>query len=205
MAVETLIYNVLKDLTAWLRKRFSKPDPAETVRERASRKREFEENLRWIDDMDAYGEAIVRDISRVDSYPDIEQERKGISPWFRVGLIGLYHRGVEVGLRIEGLKYEPEHEAWRYSNYKGNEESDLSAFLIGRIPFEWIVDVDWEGDEYYGIPHIYCRFRSRRKEPYEELLFCEKRKTPYRPIYSKVASYDEVQKLSKKMRTGHYA
>src|SRR6185503_8446149 len=117
----------------------------------------------WIDDSVGYGEAIIRDVRRADLYPEVDRDRKGISPWFRVGLLGLYHRGLQVGLRIEGLCYDEPAGGWRYSNYKSGEKPDINAFLVGRIPFERIVTVDWDGDEYYGFPHVYCRFASKRK------------------------------------------
>jgi len=30
--------------------------------------------------------------------------------------------------------------------------------LTGCIPYENIESVDWEGDRYYSVPHIYCYF-----------------------------------------------
>jgi hypothetical protein len=43
-------------------------------------------------------DAIIHDVARVDTYPDIHGG-KGISPWFRCGLMGTYHRGVLLGLQ----------------------------------------------------------------------------------------------------------
>src|SRR5271168_1510919 len=37
-------------------------------------------------------DVVIRDMKRFDTYPDIT-EGKGISPWFRVGLVDTYHRG----------------------------------------------------------------------------------------------------------------
>jgi hypothetical protein len=99
------IYNAVKDFVLWVLKKVKKISPEEIVRARQKWKSEIEGNIRWIDNSVGYGEAIIRDVKRVDSYPNTDDTKKGISPWFRVGILGIYHRGLQVGLRIEGLKY----------------------------------------------------------------------------------------------------
>jgi hypothetical protein len=49
-------------------------------------------------------DVIVRDVDRVDNYPDTDDKSKGISSWFRVGLIDTYDKGILLGLRYGGLK-----------------------------------------------------------------------------------------------------
>ena len=89
---------------------------------------------------------------------------------------------------------------WRYANYETGEEGDVNAVLIGRIPYQNIAAVDWDGDEYYHFPHIYCYFDGERKQPYEELVFCiEKCNSGGRPFYVEIASNEQVRKLSKKL------
>jgi hypothetical protein len=51
---------------------------------------------------------------------------------------------------------------WRYPDYKHGEKGDINLILIGYVPYENIESVDWEGDEYYGEPHIYCHFDPQR-------------------------------------------
>jgi hypothetical protein len=48
-------------------------------------------------------EAIIRDLARVDAYPELDDRSWGISPCFKVETKGLYHRGLEVFLSIEEL------------------------------------------------------------------------------------------------------
>ena len=203
LGILSVAYEALKDALRWITKRWAKPDKSEIIKIRQRWKKEIEENLSWIGDVAGYGEVIIRDVKRVDKYPEVDETEKGISPWFRVGLIGIYHRGLQVGLRIEGLKFEESVGSWRYSDYKSGEESDLNAYVVGRIPFEKIVEIDWDGDEYYRIPHVYCHFDSKRKKPYEEVVFCERHEGSYRPVYEEVCKYDEVRRLSKKMKTGY--
>lgn len=198
------LYSAMKDFFRWFLKRTKKASTEEIIGARQRRKEEIETHLRWIDDSVGYGEAIIRDIKRVDSYPDVHEKGKGISSWFRVALLGTYHRGLQVGLRFEGLKYEEREEGWRYYDYKSGEIPDLNACLVGQIPFERIVNIDWEGDEYYSIPHIYCHFTSKRKEPYEALVFCEKKSLDRHVYYPEIATYENVRKLSKKLGKGFY-
>lgn len=204
LGIFSLLYNAAKDLVSFIFGRFKKIPPEQIIAHRQKMKREFESRLRWIDDNGGYGEAIIRDIRRVDSYPNIDEKDKGISPWFCVGILELYHRGLQVGLKYEGIKFDKKHNAWRLYNYR-EEKEDLIALIIGRIPFDEIVEVDWEGDEYYSIPHIYCRFNQRKNEPYEELVFAEEKKGTSGPIYTDLCNYNDVIKLSKKLKTGYFA
>ena len=199
------IYNAVKDTLSLIARRKKKLEPADAVKLRQKWKEEIESRLRWIDDTVGYGEAIIRDVKRVDSYPDTDDKNKGISPWFRVGLLGTYHKGLQVGLNIEGLVYDESELGWRYNNHKQNEKADLNAYLVGLIPFERIVSIDWDGDKYYYIPHIYCEFSGKRKEPYEGIVFCEKRQLDQHVYYSEIAKYEDVVKLSKKLKTGYFA
>ena len=193
------IYNLIKEGYGFINSR--KTRFARIIGIRQECKNEFESKLRWIDDTVGYSEAIIRDVKRVDYYPNVDEKSKGISPWFRVRLLGLYHRGIQVGLRIEAIEFDEEFGRWRTtSNYDCGQT--INAFLVGRIPFESIKNVDWEGDEYYGYPHIYCEFNQRRgREPYESLIFCEKKQTPgFRPFYEELASYDELRRNDKKYK-----
>lgn len=171
----SLIYGILKDLLKFVQSKQKGLSPEEIVKRRQKWKDEIKEKLQLIDDKVGYGEVIIHDVKRKDMYPEVEEKKKVISSWFRVGLLGTYHRGIQVGLGIEGLKYEKKNKAWRFADYKNKEEGDLNAYIVGLIPFEYIANIDWNGDEYYSCPHIYCHFLSKKKEPYEELILCEKR------------------------------
>lgn len=144
---------------------------AELVHHREKLRKEFDQELLKIRAEKLRRDVIIRDIDRVDGYPNTDDEDSGISSWFRIGILETYTRGIKVGLRWVGLT-ECEG-GYRYTDYKNNEEKEISALLVGEIPFESIVTVNWEGDEYYYFPHIYCYFNNNG-EPYERLFFCEK-------------------------------
>ena len=66
--------------------------------------------------------------------------------------------------------------------------------LAGRIPFENIEAVDWDGDEYYYFPHIYCHF-TNRKEPYESVDYYTEIQNPHRrPHYSELVNVKDVKR-----------
>lgn len=134
----------------------------------------------------------------LDCYPEGGNEGKGISAWFRVGLMGTYHRGILVGVRWETLNRLPNGGGWRLTDYAANETGEIKVILIGEIPYERIESVDWRGDEYYGCPHIYCHFDGPGRMPYQRLGYSEQRQNINGPpFYVDVALDEAVQKASK--------
>ena len=107
-------------------------------------------------------------------------------------------------MRVLGLKFDELANGWRGCDYKRGEESDLTAYKVGRIPFERIASIDWSGDEYYGVPHIYCRFSSPRKEPYEEIVVCRQQEINGTTYYSEIGKLDEIRRLTRKRGVEFY-
>ena len=50
----------------------------------------------------------------------------------------------------------------------------------------------------------FCHF-TYKKEPYEQVIYSEKNQGSGRLFYVDVCDYDEVIKLSKKLKSGYYA
>ena len=189
------IYTLTKDVWANFRGSRRRLSPSEVLALRQKWKGAFETHIAERHHNKLRKDVIIRDMKRIDSYPDT-LEGKGISSWFRVGLVGTYHRGILVGLNWGTLVEEAD--GLRFRNYKAEEQGDLKAMLIGRIPYENIESVDWEGDEYYGLPHIYCFF-TYKKEPYEGLSFYEEIVPPHGiPFFTELRSYESVRRRSRK-------
>ena len=194
------IYSLLKDAWGALRRRRRQLSPAQILELRQKWKPLFEEEIRKTHTQKLRKDIIIRDVKRLDNYPNVNEKAKGISPWFRIGLMGTYHKGILVGLRWGELTKHGEGDDWRYTDYKAGETGDLKVILIGYIAFENIEAVDWDGDEYYYFPHIFCYFDAKRKEPYEALVFCVERCNPGGlPFYREVTPYEKVRQLSKKL------
>jgi hypothetical protein len=94
---------------------------------------------------------------------------------------------------------------YRFTNYKAGEKGDVTAILMGDVPYESIEAVNFEGDEYYYFPHIYCYF-DFNDEPYERLWFCEKIDQPHgHPYFKELASYESVQANNPKDESLYFA
>ena len=188
-----LAYSILKDFRniLWGRRRTLTNSQRLALRQKW--KPQFEAKI-W----DTYrrklrSDVIIRDLRRVDTYPDLKKDEKGISPWFRVGLVGTYHRGILVGLRWGSLTKHEDGEHWRFTNHAAGERGDLKVVLLGSIPYENIDNVDWDGDEYYGYPHIYCFFTHHIG------FYTQTGMPDALPLYQEVASYRAVRQLSRKL------
>ena len=191
------LITVVKEVGGYVLRRFRKPDPVAVLESRAKWRTEFQRHLRERDASGTRGDSIIRDVGRMDKYPEVDEKSRGISPWFKVELKGLYHRGVEVFLRVESLVFVEDREAWRFGRY--DEPGAVNALLVGRIPFDVVRSVDWGGDEYYPFPHMYCDFSRRGGQPYEELVFYAAHEGTDGPNFMELAKLDAVKKLSKKL------
>jgi hypothetical protein len=118
------------------------------------------------------GEAIIVDVKRADQYPEPDECKKGraLSPWFKVGLKDLYHRGLEVYLHCPEKLIEDGQGGWRLAKNQKTEDG-ITAIRVGRIPFEFIERVDEHGDGAYGMPFIYCHFKGSGSQPYEKIVY----------------------------------
>jgi len=193
----SLFYRILKDLWTWIRGSQRRLSQSEITQARQKWKSEIEPTI-WKRRKEGLGlDVIVHDVRRQDEYPDIN-EKKGISPWFKVGLMGTYHRGILAGLEWTGLTLDGD--KWHRTDHQAGEKTDLTAILIGYIKYENIEAIDWDGDEYYSNPHFFCHFVKRRREPYEKLAYCDKRDLDDIVYYSELADYQDVKKNTKKRR-----
>jgi hypothetical protein len=195
------LYALLKDAGGLALRRFRKPDPVAVLEQRKKWRSEFELHLRKRDPSGTRGDAIIRDVGRMDHYPDIDDTSRRISPWFKVEMKGLYHRGVEVFLRVESLIFVEDREAWRFGSY--DEPGALNALLVARISFDVVRAVEWGGDEYYRCPHIYCDFSRKDGQPYDDLVFYAAHDGTDGPYFMEIARLDEVRKLSRRLGIKH--
>jgi hypothetical protein len=148
---------------------------------------EIEQNLRWskryIDrpatatqlatrsEVIHFEEVIIRNIRRMDKFPDIEADSMGISPWFKVDVLGFYDRGIEVFLSDSRSVVQKE-DGWRLLPRGEHPAGAIYTACVGRIPFEFIERIDWSrSDPYYYAPHFYCHFTGPLRGPYEDVVY----------------------------------
>jgi hypothetical protein len=144
--------------------------PAERVRHHDDLREKFKEEVARCRAQNLRKDVVIRHVNRMDHYPNAESAR-GISPWFKAGLLDTYHAGIIVGLGWEGL-IETEG-SWRKPDYQAGEKSELTVMLVGEIPYDFIESMNVDGDEYYYLPHIFCHF-ANRGEPYQRLYYAER-------------------------------
>lgn len=187
------IYRLLRDIYGYITRNQRKLSRSEIVDLRTKWKGEFENEIRERHFENLRSDVIIRDVNRVDEYPSLS-DKKGISSWFKAGLVGTYHRGIQLLLEWVPLVQEQDGN-WRYP--KSGEEPTLTAGLVGLVKFENIQQVNWDGDEYYGLSHIFCHFVENRKEPYEQLVYCDRRELDGWPYFTQLTTFEEVEKVSK--------
>ena len=170
--------------------------PSERVRHHDSLRQQFEDEIHRCRREKLRKDVIIRHVNRIDDYPNL-QETKGISPWFKVGLLDTYYKGIKVGLGWEGLLESPQ--GLRKADYKAGERGELNAMLTGEIPYDFIETMNVDGDEYYYLPHIFCHF-AHKGEPYERLFYTQKVDMGSGHTYWKeIATYEEVKLNSKEV------
>lgn len=137
-------------------------------------------------------DAIIRNVDRLDSYPNPDEKERGISPWFRIELVDTYERGIILCLGIGGLKECPG--GYRFVDHANREKSDRTALLMANVPYDSIEAVNIDGDNYYNYPHIYCYF-DFSGEPYERKWFADQIDLPHgHPYFKEIAEYADVSK-----------
>lgn len=168
--------------------------PAERVRHHDDLRQKFKEEITRCRAQNLRKDVIIRHVNRLDHYPNVSEARR-ISPWFKAGLLDTYHAGIIVGLRWEGLVKAGG--AWRKADYQASERGEVTAMLVGEIPYDFIESMNVEGDEYYYLPHIFCHF-AHRGEPYQRLFYAERVEMGHGHEYWKeLVSYEEVARRSK--------
>jgi len=178
-------YGLFKDGVAWAVKYTKKIPPEEVIRKRFEKKKELEKNR----DILVGRDLLIRDIRRIDSYPDNEMKKKLISSWFRVEYKSLYHKGVEIFIGVESIKIDREKKKWGICSC--DDPDSVTSFVVGKIPFEAIVEIDWYGDEYCPIAHFYCDF-NKNKMPYDEVVYVVSKKIGGKEFFHEVGSYDAI-------------
>jgi hypothetical protein len=126
------IYSLVKDAFGWV-VRLVWRKPRLTNEEKIERRErwrpifEAEVTKNWREKLRS--DVIIRDVRRMDKYPDIDEKARGISPWFRAGLADTYHRGILVGFHWDQVVTTPEGSWRRRTSTKRSRRAKSSRFL----------------------------------------------------------------------------
>lgn len=115
-----------------------------------------------------HGEVIIHSIDDT-VYPQADADSPGISGWFKLEVWDFYHNGLEFVLAGERGALDRDG-YWglldRNQSFDSRRFREVRLYRLGRIPYANIVEYDVVGDEFYGSPHLYCRFANGGM-PYE--------------------------------------
>jgi hypothetical protein len=207
MAIEwltgSLAYSFAKDLIGGIISRLKPMPPQKKLELRQKWKPLFEEHIRDHFVKKLRSDVIIRDVKRLDQYPDVKENEKTISAWFRLGLVGTYHRGILVAFQWNMLVEVGAGEFRFLDSEKDSQETKdkaIKVLQIGMIPFENIEQVDFDGDEYYNYPHIYCHF-TIKGGPYERVAYFTQNQLFENslPYHTEIVEAKSVQKTSKRL------
>jgi len=145
---------------------------------------------------------VIRDLRRMDVFPDIPKSSRGARAWFRTLIIATYERGIVVSLAHGNLM--PVGEKWRYADHKA-DESGPRCVLAGFIPYDLIDGVNWQPDPYYSSPSVFCYFDGLQRRPFEKVAFCQQWDFDGFPHVRELGSFEDVHKLSKKFGVSYFS
>jgi len=125
-------------------------------------------------------EAVVHSVDD-SSYPTEPADWHGVWSWYKVEFFSFYWNGLKVIIGMDRVVTANDGRWALLDSQCKNVPSDLreaTVFRIGHIPFRNIVEYDVTGDEFYSVPHIYCRF-AEGGTPYEEVSHALAGETQY--------------------------
>lgn len=87
--------------------------------------------------------------------------------YYKAEVYDFYHNG----LMVRAYPYAKD---IKYKLQKDESEEyeivEMRVEILGCIPFENIIEYDYEGDEYYNYPHLFCDFVNV-SDPYEKIIY----------------------------------
>ena len=99
----------------------------------------------------------IIDVDRFDKYYPEVFEMEPVQSYLKGELDRVDIKGVWITNGIIGVK----HMSGRKHYHISNDDDCIRAKRNGLIPYSWIIDVDFEGDECESSAIIYCRFKKR--------------------------------------------
>ena len=170
----------------------------EILQYREKMRNEFEEHLgEWIRERH-HGRLLIRDIARIDNYPQSEPTIGRIAPWFGTEFKGLYDKGVEVFNSVVKVVPVPDSDDWRFC--RETDEDAETAYVVVRIPYEKIRKVLWNGDQIYSEPHLFCIFDGMFGTPYSEGLIYQERGTEPNKYFHELCDLETAKRLTREFR-----
>lgn len=179
------VYQVLSNETRVVKPVKSKNRATQLKRNIALKKKMKKELLREIDSKYwekamyepairfRYRNIIVRSVVN-DTFPNDHDDEDRISNWFKGEFWNFYDNGIEfIGMGGKAIFDKDGHwdllERCDDNREKKKEYTVVEYWSFYRIPYDYIVELDMEVDQYYGLPALYVEY-AKDGMPYEEIL-----------------------------------
>ena len=195
------LFGLLPRVIDHFRAQRSASEPANILRHRLEMEAKFKAEFQKDFSTGYAPRVIIRDLGRIDKYPDVRPNGRRISAWTRMELKGLYERGIELYYEIVTIKHQGFDDSWRLADH--DEEDAETAAVLARIPYEFIERLNPEGDCYYPEPHIFCRFKGIGGTAFQEIVLYRILKTsggdvfmPLGPLADAKRLYDRWKRIS---------
>ena len=94
-----------------------------------------------------------------EKYYPSNENRFGRVSHFLVGLMGYKSTGIE--FFTENTIQVSENTNGEFSREIQKEIEPITAHVIGLVPYEWIIEIDLNGDDYNTSSLIFCRFKNK--------------------------------------------
>ena len=122
-----------------------------------------------------YGNIIVRNVED-RSFPEVQDAPEGqMSPWFKGEFWDFYENGLEL-ISMGGEAIFDKDGKWDILKWKDETRAKNPDYTVVpyhqflRIPYDYIVSLDMEVDQFYGYPSLYVEY-LKDGMPYEEILY----------------------------------
>ncbi len=105
------------------------------------------------------------------SYPENPLDRPG---YYKTEVYNWYHNGLEVRTSrcavMAKVRFPKNGRQINSINPDDYEIQEIKLEEYGQIPYENIIEIDIDGDEYYRFPHLYCDYPCG-SNPYEAVVY----------------------------------
>ncbi|REG82022.1 SMEK domain-containing protein [Algoriphagus antarcticus] len=102
------------------------------------------------------------------SYPELVENEKGYNNWMKLELWDFYPNGLEFVVQYSKKVVVKNGKDWRFA--LNNEEGALNCCLFLRLPYENIVELEMETDDYNSYPTIFVEYLND-DSPFEQEVY----------------------------------
>ena len=161
-------------------------------------KKQLAEHTKWDKTQSNYGTFFIR--KGIEKYPDPEDKNGRIeSPHTIVALTNIQDFFIEF---TDGSMFGSNHikrveNSWHFSNH--DTDGAVEVHMIVRLHFSDIDFFNWEVNDYWEWPQIFCKFTDQRKFPSSQIYFAEKVSLGDEVFYKRICNHKEVATFPKEL------